>query len=190
MGSTPITTADELSEAAKTPVDAYVGSRITEPGSFDSVPSLAPGQTSPFTVQLPHSTLPVSTPGVYWFGVHVLGDDGEGGPRVAVGRDRTFLPYVPQDAIPNGGHEDTALVLPLRAGVIRGTDGAVLDPDSWRRSMRSGPLHAVVATANAAQSHPLTWLVDPAVPDVVRRLAHGNPARTLTAPGTPGASPS
>jgi hypothetical protein len=182
MGDTPLTTAAELSAAARTPVDADVGGRITVPGTFDSIASLTPGETVAFTVRLPHSTLPVSSPGVYWFGVHVLGDNGEGGARVAVGRDRTFIPYVPQTAVPDGGYENAALVLPLRAGVTRSADGSVLDPEEWGRSLRSGPLRAVEETAQAAQSRPLTWLIDPAVPDVVRRLAHGNPARTLTTP--------
>lgn len=182
MGSIPITTDTELSEAMQAPVDADVGHRITVAGTFDSIASLDPGQSASFRVRLPHSTLPVSAPGVYWFGVHVLGDNGEGGTRLAVGRDRTFLPYVPEGSIPNGGHEDAALVLPVRAGVIRGADGAVVDPEEWRRSLRSGALRAVVRTARAARDRPLTWLVDPAVPDVVRRLAHGNPARTLTSP--------
>src|SRR5215212_39745 len=70
MGSTPITAAAQLSEAATTPVDADVGDRITEPGTFDSIAALDPGQSASFRVRLPQSTLPVSAPGVYWFGVH------------------------------------------------------------------------------------------------------------------------
>jgi hypothetical protein len=182
MGSTALTTEKELSAATETPVDADVGARILTPGTFDSIDELTPGESTTFKVRLPRSTLPVSSPGVYWFGVHVLGDNGEGGTRSAVGRDRTFIPYVPQDAVPDGGHEDASLVLPLRAGVTRAADGSVLDPDVWGRSLRSGPLYAAVRTAQAAQNRPLTWLLDPAVPDVVRRLAHGNPARTLNAP--------
>jgi Family of unknown function (DUF6049) len=190
MGSTPITAAAQLSEEAKTPVDADVGDRITQAGTFDRIRSLAPGQSASFRVRLPHSTLPVSGPGVYWFGVHVLGDDGEGGGRVAVGRDRTFLPYLPKASI-HRGREDAALVLPIRAGVTRGPDGAVADPDEWEASLRSGPLRSVVSTGQAARDRPLTWLLDPAVPDVVRRLAQGNPARTLTSPKPPGSeSPS
>jgi hypothetical protein len=186
MGDVPITSAEQLSDATKTPVNADVGDRITVPGTFDSINTLGPGETTRFTIRLPHRTLPVSTPGVYWFGVHVLGDNGEGDPRVAVGRDRTFIPYVPEGAVPAGGHEDAALVLPLRAGVARGPDGSVLDPEGWARSLRSGPLNALVRTAQAAHDRPLTWLVDPAVLDVVRRLAQGNPPRTLTSPGTSG----
>jgi hypothetical protein len=182
MGSAPITTAAGLSEAAKAPVDADVGDRITASRTFDTIASLAPGDSTSFEVRLPHSVLPVTTPGVYWFGVHVLGDDGEGGARVAVGRDRTFIPYVPQGALAAGSQEDAALVLSLRAGVTRAADGSVLDPEGWRRSLRSGALRNVVRTGESAQGLPLTWLVDPAVTDVVRRLAHGNPTRTLTAP--------
>ena len=194
MGDTPITTAEELSKATDTPTDAYVGDRITVPGTFDSIASLAPGDETSFTVRLPHSALPVTTPGVYWFGVHVLGDDGDGGPRVAVGRDRTFLTYVPDNALGAGAQEDAALVVPIRAGIIRAADGSVLDPDAWRQSLRSGPLHSAVTTGASAQGRPLNWLIDPAVTDVVRRLAHGNPKRTLTAPDSgdegPSSSPS
>jgi hypothetical protein len=191
MGDTPITSAEELSEAARTDVDADVGSRITVPGTFASISSLAPGETARFSIRLPHRTLPVSAPGVYWFGVHVLGDNGEGGPRVAVGRDRTFIPYVPDGSVPAGGHEDAALILPVRAGVARGPDGSVLDPETWGRSLRSGPLRMLVRTAQAAHDRPLTWLLDPAVLDVVRQLAQGNPARTLGSPSTSGSqSPS
>jgi Family of unknown function (DUF6049) len=186
MGSTPILTSAALSEAAQTPVDADVGGRITEPGSFDSIARLPPGETTSFVVRLPHSTLPVSSPGVYWFGVHVLGDDGQGGTRLAVGRDRTFLPYVPRSAVARGQHEEAALVLPVRAGVTRAADGSVLDPEEWGLSLHTGALHAILETARAARDHPLTWLLDPAVPDVVRRLAHGNPARTLTTPARAG----
>jgi hypothetical protein len=181
MGSTPLTTSAELAQTAKTPLDADVGHRITTPGTFDSIASLTPGQSARFRVRLPRRTLPVSSPGVYWFGVHVLGDNGQGGPREAVGRDRTFLAWLPAtvDAAP----EDVALVVPIRAGVARGPDGTVIDPEDWGQSLRSGALHDATQAGADAGARPLTWLLDPAVPDVVRQLARGNPARTLLAPG-------
>ncbi len=186
MGSSALTTPAELEAAAQTDVGADVGPRITAAGTFASIPSLAPGETASFELKLPRSTLPISMPGVYWFGVHVLGDNGEGGTRVAVGRDRTFLPYVPASAFAHGELESTALVVPVRAGVARGSDGAIIDPGLWAKSLRTGPLHDAVAIGRAAGHHPLTWLVDPAVPDAVRRLAEGNPARTLSVPGSAG----
>ncbi|HEX3930334.1 MAG TPA: DUF6049 family protein [Nocardioides sp.] len=178
MGSSPITTAAELAAAVQTPLTADVGHRITKPGTFASIAALAPGASARFRVRLPHDTLPLAGPGVYWFGVHVLGDDGSGGPREAVGRDRTFLSYVPKSAV-HGQQENAALVVPVRSAVTHGPDGTVVDPETWGRSLRAGTLHDLVETGSAASGQPLTWLVDPAVPDVVRRLARGNPKRTL-----------
>jgi Family of unknown function (DUF6049) len=193
MGSTPMRSEAELAEAIHTPLTADVGSRITVPGTFDQIDSLQPGETRSFRVKLPRSVLPASEPGVYWFGVHVLGDNGEGGSRVAVGRDRTFLSLVPTS--PAATPVDTALVLPVRAGVVHGSDGTVEDPEGWTQSLRTGALHDAVELGRAASGHSLTWLVDPAVTDTVRDLAHGNPPRTLgNAPrsgnGSPSTSPS
>jgi hypothetical protein len=186
IGSAPMTTSAELAAATRTPLTADVGSRITVPGTFDHIDSLIPGESRRFVVRLPRSTLLVSEPGVYWFGVHVLGDNGEGGSRVAVGRDRTFLPLVPQgNGVAAGDQVDTALVLPVRSGVVRGSDGAVEDPRHWARSLRSGALHDVLRLGTAAGTHSLTWLVDPAVTDTVRDLARGNPPRTLGTPAPP-----
>jgi uncharacterized protein DUF6049 len=187
ISDAPMTTAAELTAATRTPLSADVGSRITVPGTFDHIDSLQPGESQDFVVRLPRSTLGVSTPGVYWFGVHVLGDNGEGGSRVAVGRDRTFLPLVPQATGPDSGTDqvDTALVVPVRSGVVRGSDGAVEDPQHWARSLRSGALHDAVRLGTAAGSHSVTWMVDPAVTDTVRDLARGNPPRSLGSPTAP-----
>ena len=185
MGTTPITTSAELAAAAQVPVDADVGHRITVPGTFASISRLAPGESASFMVRLPQPTLPVSSPGVYWFGVHVLGDDGQGGPRVAVG-PRPHVPALrPELRGATGRQEDAALVVPVRSGVVRGPDGTVVDPRLMGAEPPGGAsCTTCVATGRAAGGRPLTWLVDPAVLDVVRRLAHGNPARTLSAPGT------
>ncbi len=131
--------------------------------------------------RLPRSKLAVSAPGVYWFGVHALGTASAG--RITAGRDRTFLPLVPPAVADSGQVEQTSLVLPVRAR-----------RHPWSRRSRSttstggctacgsGALHDVVATGRAARGRPLTWVVDPAVVDAVRRLAEGNPPRTLVAP--------
>ena len=192
VGSVPITTTADLAAAAQTPVTADVGHRIADPGTFDTVPSLEPGQTVGFTVRLPSSKLAVSAPGVYWFGVHALATSTQG--RITAGRDRTFLPLVPASVSNSGTVEQTSLVLPVRAGVVHAPDGTVEDTDQWLRSLRTGALHDLVTTGTAAQGRPLTWVLDPAVIDVVRRLAAGNPARTLVAsptnPPDGGTSPS
>ena len=55
FGSTPITTPAELAAAAQTPVDADVGHRIAEPGTFAHLDSLQPGQVG--TVHGPAAAL-------------------------------------------------------------------------------------------------------------------------------------
>jgi hypothetical protein len=182
VGSTPITTTAELAAAAEVPVGADVGHRIADPGTFDTIATLQPGQTAPFSIRLPRSKIPVTVPGVYWFGVHALGTATTG--RATAGRDRTFLPYLPASVTSSGAVQVAALVVPVRAGVTRNTDGAIADPDRWARSLRSGPLHAVLTTGRAAGGRPLSWLLDPAVLDVVRLLSEGNPPRTLKSPTT------
>jgi hypothetical protein len=91
-----------------------------------------------------------------------------------------------------GTIEDVALVAPVRSGVTRASDGSIEDTQEWLRSLRTGVLHQAVALGRAAQSHPLTWVVDPAVLDAVRQLARGNPPHTLDTPrtGGPSAGPS
>ena len=118
VGSDPITTTAELAAAAETPVVADVGHRIADPGTFDHLASLLPGETATFRVTLPRSRIKISAPGVYWFGVHALGATASGRSDSAAGRDRTFLPLVPP-AVANHRVERTSLVLPVRAGVTR-----------------------------------------------------------------------
>jgi hypothetical protein len=191
LGTTPITTSAELATAATTPVLNDVGHRITASGTFDHINALPPGATRRFTVRLPRSTLAVSTPGVYWFGVHALGASPEGRPSGAVGRDRTFLPLVPGSVSRGGTPVDTALVLPIRAEITRGSDGSLQGERAWLRDLSTGPLHALVDVGRAAQGRPLTWILDPAVLDAVRQIAAGNPARSLgSAPSTPNGGPS
>jgi hypothetical protein len=190
VGANPITTAADLSAAARTPVSADVGHRIATPGTFDTVDTLAPDQTVHFKIRLPRSEITARAPGVYWFGVHALGATAEGRSGSAAGRDRTFLPLVPQDAGASGQRVDAALVVPLRAPVTRGTDGSVLDVPGWVSNLTSGDLASVVDLGRAAHGRPLTWLIDPAVPDTVRSLAHGNPVRTLAAGGSSTSQPS
>ena len=186
IGSNPITTTADLAAAVATPVTADVGHRIVADGTFDHIDRLGPGQTTTFRVRLPRSQLPVSVsaPGVYWFGVHALGASPDGFTGTAAGRDRTFLPLVPASLQASGDVEDVALAAPVRSGVTRSSDGSIEDTGAWLTSLRTGPLHQAVALGRAAQAHPLSWVLDPAVIDAVRQLARGNPPRTLTSPRT------
>ncbi|CAM3862389.1 DUF6049 family protein [Nocardioides zeicaulis] len=163
--------------ASTVPPSAYVGERVTVPGTFDTIDSLAPGETQRFSDSIPRSLLGVpDEAGVYWIGVHAIGDGAVPRDTVADGRARTFIPVLP----PGERTQELSLVLPLRMRVWYDEDGRIGGVDRWvRRLADGGSLDGVLDTAEAAGSTPYTWLVDPAVLQAVRRLAVGNPPRSL-----------
>lgn len=184
-----------LASSATVPPSAYVGERVTVPGTFDTIDSLAPGETKPFTDSVPRDLLGVpDEAGVYWIGVHALGDGAVPRDTVADGRARTFIPVLPR----GDRTQELALVLPLRGRVWYDADGRIGGEDRWaRRLADGGSLDGVLDTAEAAGVTPYTWLVDPAVLVAVARLSVGNPARDIepdeTVPGqepTPTDTPS
>ncbi len=175
----PITTEAELDEAADTEPDALVGNRITDVSA--TIDELAPGEAASYTITIPRRLLEVSTPGVYWFGVHALGasqttpDD-----PVADGRARTFLPYIPRGRDGVRGKVDAAVVVPLRYRIRHTFDGRIARPQGWEGAFGTdGDLGAPLAFGAAATGRPVTWLIDPAVPDAARLLRRGNPPRDL-----------
>ncbi|GAA2141363.1 DUF6049 family protein [Nocardioides koreensis] len=176
LGGTPIRSSAELADAGDVDPTTDVGARITDPGSYDTIARIGPGETMQFSITLPHRLLDVTEPGVYWFGVHALGTGPDGRLDGADGRARTFLPLVPRtkEAV------DTALVLPLRRTVSYAPDGSVEDVEGWNAALSpGGRLRSMVDLGAAAGFRPITWLVDPGLPDVVRTLTLGNPPRSL-----------
>lgn len=177
VGTDPITSSAALAVETDRSADDYVGDRITRAGNFDNVGDLDPGESAQFSIKLSSSLLGLSEPGVYWFGVHALGEtDSIGRDAVADGRARTFVPLVPRtnQVLP------TALVLPIRHGIEHTGDGRITDVRRWAGDLDTGgPLRALVDFGASAGSRPLTWLVDPAVPATVQALVAGNPGRSL-----------
>ncbi len=193
VSRTPIQSRAALMEAAALPADEVVGDRILEVEA--NVEELQPGSSSTFSITVPRSVLDAyigGAPGVYWFGVHAIGASPSL-PRdtFADGRARTFLPLVPPQT---KGAVRTALVVPLRRFLGHEPDGSLSDPEAWQRTLSAeGRLREAVEFGAAARPGQLSYLVDPALPDAVSRLAEGNPPRSLAptdeAP-EPGESPS
>ncbi len=176
IDDTPMRSAAELADAVRLPATADVGDRITDTGYYDTIDTLAPGETAPFSVKVPRAALHVDEAGVYWFGVHALGEGPDGRLPGADGRARTFLPLVPTTR----RQVDTALVVPLRRGASYAPDGSLEGVDGWTRALsREGRLRSLVDFGVSAGSRPLTWLLDPALPDAVHALTIGNPPRSL-----------
>lgn len=205
----PITDPAALAEAAQTDADTYIGDRVTAPGAFDTIDVLEPGEAADFRIRVSPAALELGTEnGVYWLGVHALGDGATPRDAFADGRARTFIPLLPQPAgdgprsgpqqpgppSPPGPPDDgvpSALVVPLRADVRYAADGSLRSTRSWTRSLaEGGRLHDLLDVAATTGRTPLTWLVDPAVPDAVARLAAGNPSRSLAPPAAEDEEPS
>ncbi|WP_141014968.1 DUF6049 family protein [Nocardioides sambongensis] len=181
----PMTTVEELVEAADSDPETPVGERITDLEIRDTVTELAPGATMTFGLTIPQRVLRQEIgdpePGVYWFGVHASGYS-EDTPRddFADGRARTFLPYVPTGKEAPAGTVDAAVVLPLRAPITHRADGSLTRTKRWERRLSAdGYLGRMLGFGEAADGRTVSWLVDPAVLDTVRKLANGNVPRQL-----------
>jgi Family of unknown function (DUF6049) len=176
----PLTTSEELATAVASDPALPVGDRITDLGPLDLIDSLAPGDTTSYSLRIPRRLIEISgESGVYWFGVQALGEvDGvrEEVP-VADGRARTFLPYVEparttrkngrgnsrgngrqNDEVRNNpvanGEVRTALVIPVRENVTRQLDGRVDQVANWAANMSpGGRLRRMVEFGAAAQAN-------------------------------------
>ncbi|WP_185995553.1 DUF6049 family protein [Nocardioides campestrisoli] len=175
---TPILDSPTLALAATMPEEEVLGPRIVDPGTFQTIPQLAPGESAEFTVLVPPGSL-AGGDGVYWAGVHAIGQtetqvrDGS-----ADGRARTFLPVV-TDRRPR---LDAAVILPLRAPIQHTPAGRIARPAAWAKLLGpGGRLRNLLEAGQAAGDRPVTWLLDPAVPHAVMKLAAGNPPAS-TAP--------
>lgn len=188
----PMTTSAELAAAMELPYEAYVGDRVVDEGETGTIDLLEPGDTASYEIEVPVDALALTpgdgaAPGVYWFGVHALGQGGAlARDEVADGRARTFLPYVPRrtEELP------ASLVVPLTHAVLFAADGAVADEERWtERLSPGGRMHDLLALgrAAAAEGVAITWLVDPALLDAIGQLAAGNPPRSLAPTPAPGA---
>lgn len=188
IGEAPMTTAAELRKARRSDPLGFVGERVTDPGPYAVIDRLEPGASASYSFTVARSRLGVTERGVYWFAVHVLGQDTAGRDSTADGRARTFLPLVEQP--PSQGRRPdgatvvepvpVAVVVPLRRRVLHRPDGSLDEIDTWVEQLGgAGTLGRLVDAAAAAGGSPLTWLVDPALTTAAAQLAAGNPARSI-----------
>lgn len=183
---TPILDAPSLATSATGDPTEFVGARVTEPGTFDTIDELAPGDSAPFEDVVPVELLDATgEQGVYWIGVHALGDSASA-PRddVAEGRARTFIPMRPS----SGETQQASVILSIRSRVWYADDGSLAGTDRWaRRLEEGGSLDGVLDMAESAGSTPYSWIVDPAVLHAIARLSGGNHPRSIAPdPAVPG----
>ncbi len=184
----PIPTTTALAESVTIDPAEYVGQRVTVPGTFDTVDELEPGETASFTDSVPVELLEVpDEEGVYWIGIHALGDSSVGRDIVADGRARTFIPRRPS----GDATQEASVILSVRGRVWYAEDGTIGGIERWaRRLEEGGSLDAALDMADSAGDAPYSWLVDPAVLVALRRLSFGNPTRSIAPDETvPGQEP-
>ena len=174
----PILDSVTLIDSAASEPDADVGPRVTVPDTFYTVDELAPGQTAYFSDSVPVDLLAMdpTTQGVYWIGVHALGDGAVPRDAFADGRARTFIPARPsRDAA-----QEASVILSIRSRVWFDDEGRIGGLDRWERRLEEGgSLDGVLDMAASADGAPYTWLVDPAVLFAINEIALGNPARSI-----------
>jgi hypothetical protein len=180
----PVMTGEaELAAAAASDPETPVGDRfIHDPRVIYDIATLDPGESVSYVIRIPQKVLrdrfPDPKPGVYWFGVHALGKSPSDDDPTADGRARTFLPYLPRSTKDS---VDTAVVVPLRGRIAHAADGELGRTNAWEQALSpDGALGSALAFGSASGASPVTWLLDPALPDAVRQLARGNPVRSIT----------
>lgn len=177
LGSTALTTDEEVVAAVATPESVMVGNRLDLEGTFQGVGDLLPGAEQDFTVRIPQQALPdTEVAGAYWIGVHALGTNALGRDAVADGRYRTLIPTLPEDL--DSPQVPVSVVVPLRQPALRDDTGRLLAPEQWVGAVGSR-LTRLAEFAGSASESPLTWLVDPAVLDALQDVGEGNPPLDL-----------
>ena len=187
--ATPIPDSASLVDSAASEPNEAVGDRVTVPGTFYTVDELAPGETAFFSDTVPVDLLALDprVEGVYWIGIHALGDSDVPRDGVADGRARTFIPARPSaDA-----SAEASVILSIRSRVWYTSEGQIGGLDRWaKRLAEGGTLDGVLDMADSAGGTPYSWLVDPAVLLALMRLEQGNPRHSIApAPADPGQEP-
>ena len=74
------------------------------------------------------------------------------------------------------------MVIPLRHQLVYTDEGSLDDLASWTKTLsQGGRLRSLVDFGANSGDRTVSWVVDPALIDAVRRLANGNPPRSLAA---------
>jgi hypothetical protein len=147
-----------------------------------SLPDLAAGDSTPFTLSEAVAEIPALTEyGVYVLGVEVLASRDSGFGRVTI--VRTGLPWTgePDSFEPTG----FSWLWPLVSRPVRLADGTFADDTLAREMAPEGRLTRLVAAGAAlAQGAELTWVVDPALLDAAEDMADQDGYRVRAGDGT------
>ncbi|QFG23169.1 DUF6049 family protein [Actinomadura sp. WMMB 499] len=168
----PVNSRSQLEQYSETPAQQlpYTGPQQRLRGAAEPGVKYAwKLETTAKALRLPNG----GTPGVYPVGVEVLNAAG-----VPVGGLTTFITYMPEST--NFKPVSIGWVWPLADEQHRTNDATFIDDELSEGLAADGRLTRLVQAAEATET-PITWAVDPALLDDVRRMAAGEYA--VRAPG-------
>lgn len=135
---------------------------------------LASGETASFNLTVEVSDLNVDEFGVFPLGVEAVSGDAP------VARQRTFLPYTPEDSAVEPTR--AAWLWPVVDRPHRAMDGMFVDDELAQSLSTDGRLARLVSAAGTPQPDsdspfPLTWAIDPALLRAARDMSDGYAVR-------------
>jgi hypothetical protein len=169
--ASPFTTRRQIDEAVEGG-NTYTGVRVVDPGTFDEIGDLAPGQTAAFQVVVPYEQLGVTgAEGVYPVGVQILATDDTGNRSpTALARATTFLPLVSAATEP----VPASVVWPFLMPDHRGPGGNYTDPEGLLTAVGpGGRLRNLLDLAGSTPASGASVVIDPALLVGVDDLAAG-----------------
>jgi len=174
VGEQPLADRSALAQVADGTITST--GTIIDGSRSAAIPTLAPGQSIPFTITVPVDSLRLPSPGVYQILVEAQSDPGDGN-RLRVGLIRTFLPWFPDPATT----PITGLVTlwPLTETTAVDADGVLLSEQIPRAVAPGGRLRFLLDAA-AAHSYKVTWVIDPALVQTLDSMADGYRVRRGT----------
>lgn len=170
VDSNPLRNRKEITAAAHEQPGERLATRITEPYDLlDQVDTLLePGESARFELDLPVEYLNLAGPGTYVVGADVRATVPPDGARETVGRVRTFLPMVSEEAAANP--VELSMLVPLTAAPAFLDGGTLLDPAAAAGFGPDGRLRRLL---ELGARYDVTWLVDPALLELAEVLASG-----------------
>lgn len=170
VDSTPMTAREDVAAAAREVPGERLATRITEP--YDLIDQVAdviePGETARFELAIPVEYLNLAGPGTYMVGADVRATIPPIGNRETVGRVRTLLPLVSDDATKTP--VELTLLVPLTADPAYLDGSTVLDRAAAQAFAPEGRLRRLL---DLGAAYDVTWLVDPAVLELAEVVASG-----------------
>ena len=180
ISTQPLASVSEVAEvaaAAFAPVEEPAD-QILDSTRVDVAGTLASGEQSTFTFDIPFDSLALRTDGVYVLAVEIIGIDAiSPDTEQIIGIERTFLPWFRDPAAITP--IDVVWLWPLADWPAREATGVLLDDRTPIEVSPGGRLDRLLAIG-ARYPRMVTWVLDPALLQTVQEMSGGYEVRRST----------